>query len=109
MVLTDIFYKTVAQLYLIFLNPLTRSEIIEIIATIAVYKFVNRSREEVESMLGLNIEESRVYQEIRAEGERAQKLKMIPKLLAKGFSIEEVAEMVELTPEEVRQANQKPS
>lgn len=86
---------------------LSRNEIIEMIATIAVYKFVNRSREEVEAMLGLNIESSRVAQEIKAEGERAHKLKMVPKLLAKGFSIEEVAEIVELTSSEVRQANQQ--
>lgn len=84
----------------------TRSEIIEIIATIAVYKFINRTREEVEAMLGLNIEEGRLYQEIKAEGERAQKLKMMPKLLAKGLTVEEVAELVELTIEEVRQAAQ---
>lgn len=52
-------------------------------------------------MLGLNIEEGRLYQEIKAEGEQASKLKMGPKLLARGFGIEEVAELVELTTEEV--------
>lgn len=37
-------------------------------------------------MLGLNIEEGRLYLEIKAEGERANKLKMVSKLLARGFS-----------------------
>lgn len=88
---------------------LTRNEIIEIISTIAVYKFINRSREEVEAMLGLNLEESRVYRDIAAEVERKHKLKMVPRLLAKGISVEEVAEIVELTCDEVRQAHQQPS
>lgn len=87
-------------------TSVTRNEIIDIIATIAIYKFVNRSREEVETMLGLNIEEGRLYREIKAEGERATKLKMVSKLLPRGFSVEEVAELVELTTEEVIQAAQ---
>jgi predicted transposase YdaD len=37
--------------------------------TIAVYKFSKLSRDEVEAMLGLRLEETRVYQEARAEGE----------------------------------------
>jgi predicted transposase YdaD len=35
---------------------------------IAVYKFSKLSRDEVEAMLGLRLEETRVYQEARAEG-----------------------------------------
>jgi predicted transposase YdaD len=38
------------------------------ICTIAVYKFSKLSREEVEAMLGLSLEETRVYQEASAEG-----------------------------------------
>ena len=84
----------------------------EIITTIVVYKFSHLSREEVEAMLGLKLEESRIYQEAQAEGEQRgeqrTKLQMVPRLLAKGLSIEEIAELVELTSEEVRQASQKP-
>jgi predicted transposase/invertase (TIGR01784 family) len=47
---------------------LARNEIIEVITTIAVYKLADLSREEVESMLGLKLEESRIYQEIKEEG-----------------------------------------
>lgn len=83
-------------------TSLTRNEIIEIIATIAIYKFVNRSRKEVETMLGLNIEESRVYQDIVAD----TKLEIVPKLLAEGMSIEKVAQLLELPIEKVRQATQ---
>jgi predicted transposase YdaD len=34
-----------------------------------VYKFKNLNRDEVEAMLGLKLEETRVYQEAKAEGE----------------------------------------
>ena len=89
-------------------TTLASNEIIEIIATIAIYKFVSRSREEVEAMLGLNLEESRVYREIEAEGERKHKLKMVPKLLREGFNVEKVAALLDLPIEEVRQAAQLP-
>jgi len=44
--------------------------IMEMIATIMVYKFTNLSRREIEAMLGLNLQETRVYQEAKAEGEQ---------------------------------------
>ena len=40
----------------------------EMITTIMVYKFENLSRREVESMLGITLKETRVYQEIKEEG-----------------------------------------
>jgi predicted transposase/invertase (TIGR01784 family) len=48
---------------------LSKKEIIDMICTIAVYKFSKLSRDEVEAMLGLRLEETRVYQEARSEGE----------------------------------------
>lgn len=83
-------------------SSLARNEIIEIIATIAIYKFVNQSREEVEAMLELNIQESRVYQEIVAD----TKLEIVPGLLAKGLTFEEIAQLLKLPIEQVRQAAQ---
>ena len=44
-------------------GTLPQNEIIEIITTISVYKFSSLSREEVEAMLGLNIEETRIYKD----------------------------------------------
>jgi predicted transposase YdaD len=41
---------------------------IKIITTIMVYEFEALSREEVESMLGITIKETRVYREIKQEG-----------------------------------------
>lgn len=85
---------------------LSRDEIIEVVAAIAVYKFANLSREEVEEMLGLTLEETRIYKDL----ERQTKLKVISKLMSKGLSLEDIAEIVEMTVEEVRQiAQQQPS
>ena len=97
----------------------------------AVYKFANLSRKEVEAMLGIKLEETRVYQEAkqegleqglqqgreegrkegrkegreegRKEGRELAKLELIPRCLAYGISIEEVARLLHLTIEEVEQ------
>ena len=45
------------------------------VCTIAVYKFSKLSRVEVEAMLGLSLEETKVYQEASAEGEERGILK----------------------------------
>jgi predicted transposase/invertase (TIGR01784 family) len=76
---------------------LPKNEIIDIITTIVVYKFSNLSREEVEAMLGLNIEETRIYQDL----ERQTKLKAAARFLSMGYSISEVAKGVDLSVEEV--------
>jgi predicted transposase YdaD len=41
--------------------------IIDLISTIVVYKFSELSREEVDAMLGIELQHTRVYQEARAE------------------------------------------
>jgi predicted transposase/invertase (TIGR01784 family) len=43
-------------------------DIIDLISTIVVYKFSNLSRDEVDVMLGINLEQTRVYREAKAEG-----------------------------------------
>jgi len=50
-------------------TPQQNRAIIDMIATIMVYKFTNLSRQEVEQMLGINLQETRVYREAKAEGE----------------------------------------
>jgi predicted transposase/invertase (TIGR01784 family) len=47
---------------------LSKKEIIDMICTITVYKFSKLSRDEVEAMLGLRLEETRVYRDASAEG-----------------------------------------
>lgn len=49
-----------------------RQGIIEMISTIIIYKFTNLSRQEIELMLGTNLEETRVYQDAQDEGAKRQ-------------------------------------
>jgi predicted transposase/invertase (TIGR01784 family) len=102
---------------------LPKNEIIDIITTIAVYKFSSLSREEVEAMLGLTLEETRVYQEAKAEGrvegreqgrvegreeQKAEMLKAaVPLLLKTGMSIEQIAQQLNVDVEAVRLAAQQ--
>ena len=78
-------------------GTLPKNEVIDIITTIAVYKFSQLTREEVEAMLGLNIEETRIYQDL----ERQTKLKAAARLLNMGYSISEVAKAVDLSIDEI--------
>lgn len=86
-------------------EPLIQQKVIEFIEIIVVYKFPNMSREEVEAMLNTNIlRGTRVYQEAAAEGELRAKVQLVPKLLQKGLSIQEISNLLELEIEEVRKA-----
>ena len=58
-------------------------------------------------MLNLDIiRGTRVYQEAEQEGRQKGKLEIVPKLLQKGLSIQEIAELLELDVETVRKARQ---
>jgi len=50
-------------------DPRASRAIIEMLTTIMVYKFDQLSRVEVEAMLGMSLQKTRVYQEAKAEGE----------------------------------------
>ncbi|MBD2593268.1 Rpn family recombination-promoting nuclease/putative transposase [Nostoc spongiaeforme FACHB-130] len=59
--------------------------IIEMITTIMVYKFEILSRAEVESMLGITLQETRVYREIKEEGRTEEAANLISRQLTKRF------------------------
>jgi predicted transposase/invertase (TIGR01784 family) len=99
-------------------EPLAKADIIELITTIAVYKFANLGRAEVEAMLGITLEETRFYQEVKEEGRsegrdqgRAEGInqgmeqmlsRTVPILLKTGMSIEQIAEQLEVDVETIR-------
>ncbi|MEH2347458.1 MAG: DUF2887 domain-containing protein [Nostoc sp.] len=87
------------------ITVLAKKEIIDVITTIAVYKFANLSREEVEAMLGVRLEETRVYREAKQEGREELKLELISRFFARGMSIEKVVQLLDLTIEQVRLAS----
>jgi predicted transposase YdaD len=51
------------------------------VSTIVVYKFNNLSQIEVEAMLGIELQQTRVYQEAREEGRQAEGATLVLKLL----------------------------
>jgi predicted transposase/invertase (TIGR01784 family) len=84
-------------------DTIIQRKVLEFIETIVVYKFPNLRREEIEAMLNLNLlKETRVYQEAKEEGELETKLKILPKLVQRGLSIQEIAELLELDAEIIR-------
>ncbi|MBD2510429.1 aspartate aminotransferase [Nostoc muscorum FACHB-395] len=60
-------------------------------------------------MLGVKLEETRVYQEAKQEGREELKLELVPQFLARGMSMEEVAQLLNLTIEQVRLATEQES
>lgn len=92
------------------IDTLIQRKVLEFIETIVVYKFPNLSREEIETMLNLNLlKETRVYQEAKEEGELETKLKILPKLVQKGLSVQDISELLELDEETIRKALEEKS
>jgi predicted transposase YdaD len=56
-------------------------DIIELVSTIIVYKFNNLSRDEVDAMLGIELEQTRVYREAEQQGEMKATQALILRLL----------------------------
>lgn len=91
---------------------LPQKQLLELIETILVYKFPQMSRQEIEAMFGLSeLKQTRVYQEAREEGERtgrlAAKLESIPKLLAIGLTVEQIAQALDLDVSQVEAVAQQ--
>ena len=57
--------------------------IMDLISTIMVYKFSNLTRDEVDAMLGIQLEQTRVYQDAKAEGETIGEQKLVLKQLTR--------------------------
>ena len=70
-----------------------RRAIIEMISTIMVYRFTNLTRTEVEAMIGITLQQTRVYQDAKAEGKaegmnegrQAESQSLILRLLSRRF------------------------
>jgi predicted transposase/invertase (TIGR01784 family) len=92
-------------------SPIRQQQLLELIETILLYKFPTITKEEMEEMFNLSeLRNTRyfqdVFQEGKEEGERQEKLRMVPRFLKLGLSVEQVAEELGLTIEEVQQAAQ---
>ncbi|MBD2776919.1 Rpn family recombination-promoting nuclease/putative transposase [Iningainema tapete] len=64
--------------------PSTASRaIIEMVTTIIMYKFTQLSQREVESMLGITLQQTRVYQEIKEEGRLEEAANLVIRQITK--------------------------
>ncbi|HEY9802682.1 MAG TPA: Rpn family recombination-promoting nuclease/putative transposase [Leptolyngbyaceae cyanobacterium] len=87
-----------------------QQELLQFIETILLYKLPTISREELEEMFSLSdLRNTRYFQDVFQEGERSGKLKAVPAMLAAGLTIEQVAQALDLTVEDVQQAAQPQS
>ena len=97
----------------------TRCDLIDLIETIIVYKLPQKSREEIEAMLGLSeLKQTKVYQEAKleglaegkleglAEGQKRAKLSAIPRMIEFGLRKEQIAQLQDLPLDVVQQAAQ---
>ncbi|MCT7973959.1 DUF2887 domain-containing protein [Laspinema olomoucense] len=89
-----------------------RAEVVDLIETVVLYKFSRLSREEVQEMIGVNeFKQSKLYQDIKLEGmiegKLEGKLEIVPELLSRGFTVDQTAQILGLTVEQVRQQIQE--
>jgi predicted transposase/invertase (TIGR01784 family) len=85
------------------MSVVDRQGIIRIVSTIMVYKFSKLSRQEIDAMLGLKLEETRVYREAKEDGKQEEKQEIAINLLQQGFPIEAIAKATKLTIEQIQQ------
>ncbi|MHC5825701.1 MAG: DUF2887 domain-containing protein, partial [Nostoc sp.] len=86
-------------------DVLIQRKVLEFIEEIIVYKFPNFNREEIETMLNINLlKKTRVYQEAKEEAKKEAKLELVTKLVQKGLTIQEIAELLELDVEIIRKS-----
>jgi predicted transposase/invertase (TIGR01784 family) len=76
-------------------------DIINLISTIMVYKFSNLSREEVDVLLGIELQQTRVYQEAKAEGKAEGKAEEGRKLVIKQLT----RKLGEIAPQQIDRIN----
>jgi predicted transposase YdaD len=61
--------------------PIVNRAIIEMISIIMTYKFITMSRQEVEAMLDITIQETRVYRDAKEEGRQEERFSLVLLLL----------------------------
>ena len=82
----------------------TRIDVLKLIDTVIVYKFVNKTKEELAAMFGVDdIKQTRLYREISEE----TKLELVKKILRRGVSAENIAEDFDLNIEQVREISRE--
>ena len=101
-------------------NDLDPIAIIEIAATITAYQFTHLNRDEINAMLGITFEQTRVYQEAkeegrqeghqegRQEGRQEEKLAIARNLLTLGLPLDQITTATGLSLEEIQPLRDTP-
>jgi len=89
-------------------DAIIQENIVELIEKVIVYKFPQKSRQELEAMFSLTEwKQTRFYQEAKEEGklegEQEGKLKTVSSFLKLGLTPEQIAEELEINIEKIRQ------
>jgi len=90
-----------------------RNDIIDLIESIMVYKFPQKSRKEIAGMLGIDdLKQTRFYQEVftegKQEGKQEGKLEAVSRMLDSGVELNTIAQWLDLPLEMVKkEANKK--
>jgi predicted transposase/invertase (TIGR01784 family) len=85
-------------------SQLERQKILDFIETVVLYKLPNLSKEELATMFATDdLRKTRFAQEMKAEATLETKKEVILNLLNRDFPLSEIAEVVNLTVEEVQQ------
>jgi predicted transposase/invertase (TIGR01784 family) len=85
-----------------------QEQLIELVEKMLIYRFPDFSKEVLQAMFtDTDIKQTRFYREVfqegRQEGRQEERQQLIARLQQRGFSVNEVAEMLALSREEVTQ------
>ncbi|MEY3866877.1 MAG: hypothetical protein RLZZ338_768 [Cyanobacteriota bacterium] len=100
--------RLIAQIKQQFSDEPSRLQLLNLLEALVLAKLPQMSRQELEAMFGVDdLRKTRFAQELieegKLEGELKGKLKVIPQLLKEGFSVEKIANILQLELEQVRQ------
>ncbi|VXD16100.1 conserved hypothetical protein [Planktothrix serta PCC 8927] len=104
--------RLIAQVKQQFPDEPSRLQLLNLLETIVLAKLPQMSRQELEAMFGVDdLRKTRFAQELIEEGKTeginegiiAGKLQTIPRLLGKGFSVEEIADILQLDIDQAQQ------
>jgi predicted transposase YdaD len=74
-----------------------------------VYKFTNLSRQEIDAMLGITLQQTRVYREAKEEGKDEERYKIALHLLRENVPLEIVSRTTGLTIDQLQQLQSSPN
>jgi predicted transposase/invertase (TIGR01784 family) len=89
-------------------DTVIQANVIELIEKIIIYKFPQKSRQELEQMFDLtDWKQTQFYKDVKLEGKLEGKLEIVRQLLQRGMTLAEVVSLTGLSEQELQQMNGK--